>query len=269
MRWRSLPYGELCVSTLKNHPRHTFVFLLLSKNHYQSGNGPKRLEYISEWYEDAKYNALCEGDDYWTDPLKLQKQVDYMESHPECALCVHNAIERWEDNSKEDSLFSQLEERDYSGFDVCQKWILPTASFLFRSDCSQTYLDVLNRCKTKLTFGDTVLAVSCATKGTIHALKETMSVYRRNNSSFTLSHNPHKYYKTGESWEQFIELFGNEYIRAAIDQATYNYMMGLLYSLKNKDLKLAFSCLYKGILRHPIYGTKKIIALLQEKLSTR
>ena len=39
----------------------------------------------------GKYFAFCEGDDCWTDNHKLQKQISYMESHPDCTLCIHNS----------------------------------------------------------------------------------------------------------------------------------------------------------------------------------
>lgn len=87
--WKRVPYGQLCVATLKNKPLSTFVILLLDENHYAPEKKSLKFEYIAEWYDNAKYRALCEGDDYWSDPLKLQKQVFFLETHESVSLCFH------------------------------------------------------------------------------------------------------------------------------------------------------------------------------------
>lgn len=63
-----------------------FAVLLLKYNHY--GIGKPKEQYIEDWSE-VKYIAWCEGDDYWTDPMKLEKQVGFLESNPDFVVCAH------------------------------------------------------------------------------------------------------------------------------------------------------------------------------------
>lgn len=58
------------------------------ENQYSKG---VLVEYFNHERAQGKYIAICEGDDFWTDPYKLQKQTDYMEKHPECSMCFHAA----------------------------------------------------------------------------------------------------------------------------------------------------------------------------------
>ena len=59
----------------------------------------------------GKYIALCEGDDYWIDPLKLQKQITEMEKHPDCYISFHPAIMRWVDGSRNDRMLGFYSEK--------------------------------------------------------------------------------------------------------------------------------------------------------------
>src|SRR5436190_4362149 len=57
---------------------------------------------FAEEFEAAPspFIAIMDGDDYWTSPRKLQKQVEFLDAHPECALCFHNALRIYEDEDR-------------------------------------------------------------------------------------------------------------------------------------------------------------------------
>ena len=75
---------------------HIFKPIYETENQYSKRDGSlDRIMNAAIDATGAKYVAMCEGDDYWTDPLKLQKQVDFMEANPEYGLCYtdYNRLE--------------------------------------------------------------------------------------------------------------------------------------------------------------------------------
>ena len=124
----------------------------------------------------GQYIALCEGDDYWTDPLKLQKQVEFLEAHPECAMCFHEAYDLWPNGHKTEYVRSrQTDIKPFYGLeDVVVRHFIPTASIVYRNGLT----DVSHSGFPQITAGDWMLHVMLAEKGALAFLDQNWSVRR-------------------------------------------------------------------------------------------
>lgn len=184
--WHNLSYGKQILAPLKGNPNAHFLILLLNENHFQSGRGTQKMSYISEWKENAKYHALCEGDDFWVRPNKLQKQVDFLESHPDYSMCFHNAVIFYDDTPQAASIFNTIrEDREVSLSDLVAKWTNPTASIVYRSKVLPAF-----PVNGPFISGDWKLTLHCAVCGKIWAMKDVMCFYRKTyHSSSSASRN--------------------------------------------------------------------------------
>lgn len=190
----------------------------------------------------GKYIALCEGDDYWIDPYKLQKQVDFLEANPEYTLCFANAMEHWQDDdTKEDKPFSNVEDRDYSGVEVYKKWIVPTASILMRNTVLKSDIYAKARRNKNFIFGDNVLFLSCAHIGKIRGMADVVSVYRRCNRGAVIDTNrsPMRYLAFINQNIHIYKVFGDSYKEEA-EKSFYSLSTALfLKMLRETEFKYA------------------------------
>ena len=127
----------------------------------------------------GEYIAVCEGDDYWNDPEKLQLQVNWLDAHPEYSACVHNSIGRFSDQPDK-VLFAQDGDRDIPFEQVVQgmSHAYHTSSILARREFILNPPDYRDVAYHQGYFTDYAVGVRLGLAGKVRFLDRCMSVYR-------------------------------------------------------------------------------------------
>jgi glycosyltransferase involved in cell wall biosynthesis len=123
----------------------------------------------------GQYIALLDGDDYWTDPRKLQAQVDFLDSHPDCAFCFHNATKVYDDEGRAPVPYCSIDQaKTFTLTDLLARNFIPTCSVMLRNGLVREFPDWFQR----LSIADWPLHVLVAQHGNIGYLSEVMATYR-------------------------------------------------------------------------------------------
>lgn len=135
----------------------------------------------------GKYIAFLEGDDYWTDPRKLQKQVDFLEQNPGYSICFHNVqVKSIKKGIEGEWLFHKsLEKTVFTTEDLLRQWFIPSASVVFVNYPDLELPSWFSFCKS----GDIPFLLLLSLRGKIKYIDETMAVYRVHEKGISSSHN--------------------------------------------------------------------------------
>lgn len=148
------------------------VAILQNKNQYSQGRKITKDFLLPR--ARGKYIALCEGDDYWIDPHKLQIQYNYMEAHPDCMMCAHanyvtsptgQTVRRYK-NEDSDITIEDCLRSSYP--------LVHTATYFIRKELYSNFSNAYYICPV----GDYPLCIEAAKISPIHYIDKVMSTYR-------------------------------------------------------------------------------------------
>jgi len=188
----------------------------------------------------GQYLAFCEGDDYWTDENKLQIQYDFLESHPDYAMCFHNVLNVSPDPKIDQTPFSKVENRDYTALEIYSNWLVHTTSVFMKSQTLQNDAVKKTMVKPDLLYFDTVLYMANSLNGKIRGLTPCMSAYRRHEVGLSNGINHKRDLKHNELDEVIGNYYGAKIKESADWQIFSRSRIAFNNLIKNGKFSLAF-----------------------------
>ena len=162
--------AAICLRYKEENPE--LIEVRLNKQNLGATNNAKQV-FEACFISGAKYVAMLEGDDYWTDPYKLQKQVDFLEANEDFAICFHNVEVRYENGFKNSYLHCSKEQNiELTILDLAYENPIPSCSCIFRNNTKN-----LPSWFFEMPIGDWPLHIINAQYGKIKYFPEIMGVY--------------------------------------------------------------------------------------------
>lgn len=220
---------EICIEYANKYSNKINLFLRSRKDViYINGNPTGRYNFIENLKASkSKYIALCEGDDYWTDPLKLQKQVDFLEANSNYSGCFHYTQAINENNELGRMFGEHSNKLDFNAEDTFSTLALfHTSSFVFLRS-ALAYPEWFS----KIVSGDMALFSIIASKGKLRCLPEEMSIYRKHEGGITNTPNIlNNYHSQRIELMKFLNEYHNFKYQKAADVVIQYHRLALGYN---------------------------------------
>lgn len=225
---------------------------IFEKENQYSKNGFSGIFDLMNQRNKGKYIAFCEGDDYWTDPYKLQKQIDFLESHIDYTMCCSNSEILSNNSFKEKKPFTKDTDIVTDMMIEIGGDIVSTCTEVYKKEVFDIYLK-LEYCK-KCQIVDYPLQILSSLMGKVRYMNDVTGVYRYlSDGSWSSTTQKTPIVKQSMSWETQIRMFIglNDFSKRKYEKSFTIALISLidyLYRLQIKEEKrivIDYSHLYK------------------------